>query len=91
MDAGRAATGAVAAERVTDKTLAQNHGRMIADHSTQSKARSWIHYSRASATPGSCCSAKASHGTSEFYRTRERISRELISKKGFRFVAIEGD
>src|SRR6201997_5725350 len=34
---------------------------------------------------------EASHGTSEFYRMRERISRELIAKKGFRFVAIEGD
>jgi protein-L-isoaspartate(D-aspartate) O-methyltransferase len=31
------------------------------------------------------------HGTSEFYRMRERISRELIIKKGFRFIAIEGD
>jgi protein-L-isoaspartate(D-aspartate) O-methyltransferase len=34
---------------------------------------------------------EASHGTSEFYRMRQRISRELIEKKGFRFVAIEGD
>jgi erythromycin esterase-like protein len=34
---------------------------------------------------------EASHGTSEFYRMRERVSRELITKKGFRFVAIEGD
>jgi protein-L-isoaspartate(D-aspartate) O-methyltransferase len=34
---------------------------------------------------------EASHGTSEFYRMRERISRELIEKKGFNFVAIEGD
>jgi protein-L-isoaspartate(D-aspartate) O-methyltransferase len=34
---------------------------------------------------------EATHGTSEFYRMRERISRELISKKDFRFVAIEGD
>jgi len=34
---------------------------------------------------------EASHGTAEFYRMRERISRELIVKKGFRFVAIEGD
>jgi protein-L-isoaspartate(D-aspartate) O-methyltransferase len=34
---------------------------------------------------------EASHGTSEFYRMRERISRELILKKGFSFVAIEGD
>jgi protein-L-isoaspartate(D-aspartate) O-methyltransferase len=34
---------------------------------------------------------EATHGTSEFYRMRERISQELISRKGFRFVAIEGD
>ena len=34
---------------------------------------------------------EATHGTSEFYRMRERISRELITKKGFSFVAIEGD
>jgi len=33
----------------------------------------------------------ASHGTSEFYRMRARISRELIERKGFSFVAIEGD
>ena len=34
---------------------------------------------------------EATHGTSEFYRLRERISRELIVTKGFRFIAIEGD
>ena len=34
---------------------------------------------------------EASHGTSEFYRMRERISQQLITRKGFRFVAIEGD
>jgi erythromycin esterase-like protein/protein-L-isoaspartate O-methyltransferase len=34
---------------------------------------------------------EASHGTSEFYRMRDRISRALIERKGFRFVAIEGD
>jgi protein-L-isoaspartate(D-aspartate) O-methyltransferase len=34
---------------------------------------------------------EASHGTSEFYRMRERISQELIARKGFGFVAIEGD
>src|SRR6516164_4519364 len=34
---------------------------------------------------------EASHGTSEFYRMRQRISRELIEKKDFRFVAIESD
>ena len=39
----------------------------------------------------SCCSEKRRHGTSEFYRMRERISQELITRKGFRFVAIEGD
>ena len=34
---------------------------------------------------------EASHGTSEFYRMRARITRELIAHKGFSFVAIEGD
>lgn len=34
---------------------------------------------------------EATHGTSEFYAMRARISRELIARKGFRFVAIEGD
>lgn len=34
---------------------------------------------------------EASHGTSEFYHLRERISRALIQEKGFDFVAIEGD
>ncbi len=34
---------------------------------------------------------EATHGTSEFYRMRDLISRELITKKGFNFVAIEGD
>jgi protein-L-isoaspartate(D-aspartate) O-methyltransferase len=34
---------------------------------------------------------EATHGSSEFYRMRARISRELIERKGFEFVAIEGD
>jgi len=34
---------------------------------------------------------EATHGTSEFYRMRERISRELIERKEFSFIAIEGD
>ena len=34
---------------------------------------------------------EATHGTSEFYRMRARITEDLIVKKGFRFVAIEGD
>ena len=34
---------------------------------------------------------EATHGTSEFYRMRERITRDLIVKNGFRFVAIEAD
>ncbi len=34
---------------------------------------------------------EATHGTSEFYRMRARISRELIERKGFSFIAIEGD
>lgn len=34
---------------------------------------------------------EASHGTSEFYRARQRIARALIEKKGFDFIALEGD
>lgn len=34
---------------------------------------------------------EASHGTSEFYRARQRITRALIEEQGFDFVAIEGD
>jgi protein-L-isoaspartate(D-aspartate) O-methyltransferase len=34
---------------------------------------------------------EASHGSSEFYRLRARITRELIERKHFNFVAIEGD
>jgi protein-L-isoaspartate(D-aspartate) O-methyltransferase len=34
---------------------------------------------------------EATHGTSEFYRMRARISRELIVRRGFQFVAVEAD
>jgi protein-L-isoaspartate(D-aspartate) O-methyltransferase len=34
---------------------------------------------------------ESTHGTSEFYRMRELITRELIAKKGFSFVGIEAD
>ncbi len=34
---------------------------------------------------------EATHGTSEFYRMRERVTRDLIVSKGFRFVAVEAD
>jgi protein-L-isoaspartate(D-aspartate) O-methyltransferase len=34
---------------------------------------------------------ESTHGTSEFYRFRNRITRELIAKRGFSIVAIEGD
>jgi protein-L-isoaspartate(D-aspartate) O-methyltransferase len=34
---------------------------------------------------------EATHGTSEFYRMRQRITRALIEKRGFDFVAVEGD
>ncbi|MGD8281303.1 MAG: protein-L-isoaspartate(D-aspartate) O-methyltransferase, partial [Gemmatimonadota bacterium] len=34
---------------------------------------------------------EATHGTSEFYRMRARITRELIEHHGFRMVTIEGD
>ena len=34
---------------------------------------------------------EATHGTSEFYRMRAEITKHLITHRGFRFVAIEGD
>ena len=34
---------------------------------------------------------EATHGTSEFYRMRARITRELIARRGFQFVAVEAD
>jgi protein-L-isoaspartate(D-aspartate) O-methyltransferase len=34
---------------------------------------------------------EATHGTSEFYRLRNRITAELVARKHFRCVAIEGD
>ena len=34
---------------------------------------------------------EATHGTSEFYRMRQRITRALIERRGFDFVAVEGD
>lgn len=34
---------------------------------------------------------EASHGTHEYYAWRDSISRRLISEKGFRFIAVEGD
>lgn len=34
---------------------------------------------------------ESTHGTSEFYRTRARISRTLIERCGFDFVAVEAD
>jgi protein-L-isoaspartate(D-aspartate) O-methyltransferase len=34
---------------------------------------------------------EATHGTSEFYRMRARITRELIERKGFTVVAVEAD
>lgn len=34
---------------------------------------------------------EASHGTSEFYTWRHRISRRLVEEKGFSFIAVEGD
>ena len=34
---------------------------------------------------------EASHGTSEFYRMRARITRELVEQKGFNIVAVEAD
>ncbi len=34
---------------------------------------------------------EATHGTSEFYRMRARITRALIEREGFRIVAVEAD
>jgi erythromycin esterase-like protein len=34
---------------------------------------------------------EASHGTSEFYRLRARITRALVEERGFRIVALEAD
>lgn len=34
---------------------------------------------------------EATHGTSEFYRMRARITRELVLRKGFNVVAVEAD
>ncbi|GAB6861511.1 erythromycin esterase family protein [Haloplanus litoreus] len=34
---------------------------------------------------------EASHGTSEYYRWRSRLTARLIREKGFSFVAVEGD
>jgi protein-L-isoaspartate(D-aspartate) O-methyltransferase len=34
---------------------------------------------------------EATHGSAEFYRMRQRITRALIERKGFRFVAAEAD
>ncbi len=34
---------------------------------------------------------EATHGTSEFYRMRARITRELVARGGFDFVAVEAD
>ncbi|MCD8482297.1 MAG: erythromycin esterase family protein [Verrucomicrobia bacterium] len=34
---------------------------------------------------------EATHGTREFYTVRDRISRQLIEKHGFSFIAVEGD
>jgi len=34
---------------------------------------------------------EATHGTSEFYRLRARVTRELIERKGFEIVALEAD
>jgi erythromycin esterase len=34
---------------------------------------------------------ESTHGTHEYYRWRDEISRRLITRHGFRFVALEGD
>ncbi|HEX8299186.1 MAG TPA: erythromycin esterase family protein [Rubricoccaceae bacterium] len=37
------------------------------------------------------CIGEATHGTSEFYRLRARITQALVDQKGFRIVAAEAD
>ena len=37
------------------------------------------------------CIGEASHGTHEFYRWRERLSRRLIEDRGFTWIGVEGD
>src|SRR5687768_9383151 len=34
---------------------------------------------------------EASHGTSDYYLWRARLSQRLIQEKGFSFIAVEGD
>jgi protein-L-isoaspartate(D-aspartate) O-methyltransferase len=34
---------------------------------------------------------EATHGTSEFYRMRARITRELVTRRGFNLIAVEAD
>jgi protein-L-isoaspartate(D-aspartate) O-methyltransferase len=34
---------------------------------------------------------ECTHGTSEFYRMRARITKELVARRGFQFVAVEAD
>src|SRR6185312_6295877 len=34
---------------------------------------------------------EASHGTSEFYTWRARLSQRLIEERGFSFIGVEGD
>jgi protein-L-isoaspartate(D-aspartate) O-methyltransferase len=34
---------------------------------------------------------EATHGTSEFYRLRARITRELVRRRGFRIISVEAD
>jgi erythromycin esterase-like protein len=34
---------------------------------------------------------EASHGTRDFYQQRAEITKQLIEKKGFTFVAVEAD
>jgi len=77
-------------KRVPDKTLAQT----IADHCEPFDTIESAQLEPLLARIGDArivLLGEASHGTSEFYRMRERISRELITKRGFRFVVIEGD
>lgn len=40
---------------------------------------------------GAVLIGEATHGTSEFYTWRAKITKRLIAEKGFKFVAVEGD
>ena len=74
-----------------DAGIAQAIARRLRERSRTSSQRTSLRCWSGSATSRVVLIGEASHGTSEFYRMRARITRELIERKGFSFVAIEGD